>query len=375
MRLAARVVLGLLGTAWRSLRTNAATDLTDLPIIAIWSHPSTSSLPECGGDCDMVRAAYVKWVASAGARSLPIRYDATPEELGPILDGVNGLLFPGGTPPPTDGARWALDYAKGLNDGGDFFPVWGTCLGWEWMAELLAADYPVITPDFDAENFTQPLGLVPGAADSRMLSGIASGLLEKATIEPLTTNAHHKGVAPDDFAKSGLDRIFRVLAINTDRQGLRQYVSTVEGIKYPWYGLQWHPEKSQFDWGLDPDGTPHHVINHTKDAVELSQVLAVFFVSETRRNGHSFPSIMEWEPKMFHTRKVTPAGPRVGQMYYLHLSDAGRNSSATTGNTTPLPQGQLEARRRRGRREARRKTEIGAPVSLSLHAEPLILRR
>lgn len=44
-------------------------------------------------------------VASAGARSVPIRFDATPEELGPILDGVNGLLFPGGTPPPTDGAR------------------------------------------------------------------------------------------------------------------------------------------------------------------------------------------------------------------------------------------------------------------------------
>ncbi|CAN0378835.1 unnamed protein product, partial [Hapterophycus canaliculatus] len=44
-------------------------------------------------------------VASAGARSLPIRFDATPEELRPILDGVNGLLFPGGTPPPTDGAR------------------------------------------------------------------------------------------------------------------------------------------------------------------------------------------------------------------------------------------------------------------------------
>ena len=31
--------------------------------------------------------------------------------------------------------------------------------------------------------------------------------------------------------------------------------------------------QSQFDWGLDPDGTPHYVISHTKDAVELSQVM------------------------------------------------------------------------------------------------------
>lgn len=32
--------------------------------------------------------------------------------------------------------RWALEYAKDLNDDGDFFPVWGTCLGWEWIAEV-----------------------------------------------------------------------------------------------------------------------------------------------------------------------------------------------------------------------------------------------
>lgn len=37
--------------------------------------------------------------------------------------------------------------------------------------QILAGDYPVLTPNFDAENFTQPLGLLPGAADSRMLSG------------------------------------------------------------------------------------------------------------------------------------------------------------------------------------------------------------
>lgn len=32
----------------------------DLPVVSGWSLYSLS-LPECGGDCDMVRAAYVKW--------------------------------------------------------------------------------------------------------------------------------------------------------------------------------------------------------------------------------------------------------------------------------------------------------------------------
>lgn len=40
-------------------------------------------------------------------------------------------------------------------------------------------------------------------------AGFSSDLLDKATVEPLTTNAHHKGVTPEDFFKSGLDQIFR----------------------------------------------------------------------------------------------------------------------------------------------------------------------
>lgn len=33
-------------------------------------------------------------------------------------------------------SRWAVQYARDINDSGDFFPVWGTCLGWEWLAEV-----------------------------------------------------------------------------------------------------------------------------------------------------------------------------------------------------------------------------------------------
>lgn len=47
-------------------------------------------------------------------RSLPISYDATPEELKPILDGVNGLLLPGGNPPLKEGARQDIPFAAPL---------------------------------------------------------------------------------------------------------------------------------------------------------------------------------------------------------------------------------------------------------------------
>lgn len=37
--------------------------------------------------------------------------------------------------------------------------------------QAFAGDYPIVTVGFDAENFTQPLGLLPDADESRILSG------------------------------------------------------------------------------------------------------------------------------------------------------------------------------------------------------------
>lgn len=42
---------------------------------------------------------------SAGVRALPVPFDASREEAKIIMDGVNGLLLPGGTPPVPDSAR------------------------------------------------------------------------------------------------------------------------------------------------------------------------------------------------------------------------------------------------------------------------------
>lgn len=37
--------------------------------------------------------------------------------------------------------------------------------------------------------------------------------------------------------------MFDVLSVNDDKKG-RRFVSTIEGKKLPFYGVQWHPEKA-----------------------------------------------------------------------------------------------------------------------------------
>jgi len=63
------------------------------------------------------------------------------------MDQINGMLFPGGGidlmpdgkfDPFTESAQVVWDYAKELNDKGDFFPLWGTCQGHELFATLVA---------------------------------------------------------------------------------------------------------------------------------------------------------------------------------------------------------------------------------------------
>ena len=49
----------------------------------------------------------------------------------------------------------------------------------------------------------------------------------------------------------------------------------ISAFDYPFYGVQWHPEKNNFFWETD------EFINHTLSAVKLSQYMANFFVQQS----------------------------------------------------------------------------------------------
>lgn len=50
--------------------------------------------------------------------------------------------------------------------------------------------------------------------------------------------------------------------------------SSVSGIRYPFYGVQWHPEVNRFQWDSKRN------FAHSPHAVQLSSLLAEFFVNE-----------------------------------------------------------------------------------------------
>lgn len=65
--------------------------------------------------------------------------------------------------------------------------------------------------------------------------------------ENVTYNYHRWCVTNETFEEQGLDKLFSVVAQSKDSQD-RDYISIVESKEYPIYGVQFHPEKPQFEF-------------------------------------------------------------------------------------------------------------------------------
>ena len=176
-------------------------------------------------------------------------------------------------------ARTLYALAEASNAAGDFLPVWGTCLGFQWLMQLGARNESDVLclGCFDSMNLENKLELTAAAPTSRLFGSLSSAERSLVAAEKVTFNNHHDGVTPEAFAAdAGLAANWTILSTNQGRQG-KVYVSTVEHRTRPYYGIQWHAEKSQFEF------YPSHV-NHSADATALSNSMATFFIGEARRS-------------------------------------------------------------------------------------------
>ena len=179
-------------------------------------------------------------------------------------------------------------------------PLWGTCMGIQTLSILVAGDSSVLdTNVYDSERLMLPLELTSAAASSAMFGSCPADILSTFTKHPSTTNLHHDGVAPQTFARNArLSSFFNVLSVNQDR-AKRPFVSTIEAkAGIPVYGVQWHPERPPYEFtygnfSSDP-------IAHDEETIAANEWIARFFVSEARKNEHSFPSETELQKSLIY---------------------------------------------------------------------------
>jgi hypothetical protein len=116
------------------------------PLIGILSQPScgeSATEADWTSNRSCIAASYVKFVESAGARAVPLLYNEPEETLIKKFAAINGILFPGGATSLDDNpfyqtAEKLFKMVIKANDNGDYFPLYGACLGFQLLTVIVS---------------------------------------------------------------------------------------------------------------------------------------------------------------------------------------------------------------------------------------------
>eukprot|EP00566_Odontella_aurita_P000816 CAMPEP_0113549456 /NCGR_PEP_ID=MMETSP0015_2-20120614/13442_1 /TAXON_ID=2838 /ORGANISM="Odontella" /LENGTH=377 /DNA_ID=CAMNT_0000450165 /DNA_START=496 /DNA_END=1629 /DNA_ORIENTATION=- /assembly_acc=CAM_ASM_000160 len=296
-----RIVTSIIFCGFAAAKTHTSSYYSDnyprRPVVGVLTEPNSRRTEH------YIAASYVKWLEAAGARSVAIPWEATDAHVEDIFKQVNGILLPGGSDsrlPRAAKKIWEL--AKEANDNDDFFPLWATCLGFEYLIQIVGdEDEETLQTGFDSWNISMTVNFTDEVQDSRLFAN--KEIRDIMTSHPVAMNNHHHGIEPKKFASdSSLSSTFLFTATNIDRKG-RPFVGAIEARHYPFYGVQFHPEKNSFEFATFPGtDTPYEAINHSAEAVRVCLYMAEFFVSKARRNTHVYKDVKQfplvWNYKM-----------------------------------------------------------------------------
>ncbi|KAJ8037221.1 Gamma-glutamyl hydrolase A [Holothuria leucospilota] len=270
------------------------------PIVGVLTQASPPIVREYGST--YIPATYVQFIALAGARVVPVFVNQSYEYYVDLFNSINGVLWPGGGLDDILGSGYGragkifYDLAMKSYQKEDYFPIWGTCQGFELMVSL-AAGKDVLAP-LKSYNKNLNVTFTKGYSHSKMMSGASKEVLDALRTKAVTYNGHKFSLTPTNYTKSAtLHAQYDVLATSVNEEG-REFIALIEAKDYPFYGVQFHPEKPLFTWSTKTS------IKHDPTTLMVSQYFSNFFVNEARKNGHAFADPKKEEDALIFNYKL-----------------------------------------------------------------------
>jgi len=289
------------------------------PVIGILSQANIRNYNGRGTGVSYIAASYVKYLESAGARVVPILINQRPEYYDKLFANLNGVLFPGGqstslTSGYANAGRILHEKAVKANLERDYFPIWGTCLGFQLLASLAAQKVKprIVQPDnllITCDNLNTKTSLTLAhrfdelRSKTKMFSNLNLRLFDVLRDDDVTYNYHRRCLTRGNLKKSGLDKLFKVISTNNDKRGM-EYISTMERLDLPFFGTQFHPEKNEFETGAQIPQGPK--------ATLAAQYFGNFFVNEARKSPHKF-TISKQEQERLNIKLISNYRPEQGR--------------------------------------------------------------
>ena len=217
-------------------------------------------------------SSYAKWLKMHGVQIVPLDIFASADEIRETMRVVDGILLTGGAVPlykpeshieiETDTApaqhirefsfytkkvKEIIRFAKDINKEGRVFPIWTTCLGFEGLI-LGEANLQVSLSNVNNTNFASNITLVDREND--FVRYFDDKEVEEMENQHIFYFNHEHAFFVNQFTENEvLARKYRVIAQTYSRNSpdSNPIVAVIESKKYPIYGVQFHPEKNEFE--------------------------------------------------------------------------------------------------------------------------------
>ena len=220
-----------------------------LGMITVPLSPNKQFFRVCGDS--YIASSHLTWLERYGVKILPIPY--TTKKYDKYMKQINGLYFPsGGAFAGTQKeyyncCKTFFNLAKKENDKGKYTPIWGGCMGMQQLMIIADGkdDLEKLLQRFDSyDNLLSRLEFTQDGLNSRMIRDMTQKQIFKLSKRKCTLNNHKMGLSPYKFkSHKKLNKFFKIVSTSVDRKN-KVYVSTIEARHYPFYGVQWHPERS-----------------------------------------------------------------------------------------------------------------------------------
>jgi len=253
--------------------------------------------------------AYVTFFEAAGARVVPLIWGEPEEVTMEKLSKLNGVFLPGGSGDYIEYGRTIMDKVIEYNDNGLFYPVFGVCLGYENMMLYVADAGEDILGSYILHDVSLPLDFVVDPAESKLWADLGDDYM-KFEDEPMTFNSHYVGVDPNSFkTDKGLGDMYRLTSISYDPNDGRPFTTTVEAINYPFFGTQFHPEKTMAMFNDDVG------INHSWESITSNRYFADHFIQWARQNTNYWGDFAEVNQAIVSNCRLIVTDEYHGEVY------------------------------------------------------------